>query len=90
MAAKSSRFEIRSDPEASRRIRHAAELTRQSVSSFVLAAACQRADQVISERSTTLLDPVSFDRLWDALDAEPQPDPNLARHASDPRRYQRA
>ena len=39
-ATRTSRIELRADPERERRIRYAAELERQSVSAFVLGAAC--------------------------------------------------
>lgn len=47
-AERTSRIELRTDPERERRIRYAAELERQSMSAFVLDAAAVRAEEVIA------------------------------------------
>jgi uncharacterized protein (DUF1778 family) len=88
MAARTSRLELRADPERERRIRFAAELSRQSVSAFVLDAAGEKAERVIAASTATTVPSEFFDQLWEALDAPPQPNEPLRRRASGPRRVQ--
>jgi uncharacterized protein (DUF1778 family) len=85
-APRTSRIELRADPERERRIRHAAELEHQSVSAFVLEAAADRAEEVIASASATPVPSDFFDLLWDALTDPPQPNPALQRRARDHRR----
>ena len=85
---KSSRIELRADPEREQRIRQAAELEHRSVSSFVLEAAAERAEAVIAAASTTTVPGDWFDQLWSALEAPPEPDPAVARLARAPRRIE--
>lgn len=84
-ATRTARIELRAEPERERRIRYAAELTRQSVSAFVLDAAAERAEQVISAESVTHVPSDFFDALWTALDEPPRPNAALARRAASPR-----
>jgi uncharacterized protein (DUF1778 family) len=88
MAARTSRLELRADPERERRIRFAAELSRQSVSAFVLDAAGEKAERVIASSTATSVPSEFFDELWDALDAPPTPNEPLRRRAAGPRRAQ--
>lgn len=89
-ATRTSRLELRTDPEREQRIRYAAELERQSVSAFVLDAAADRAERVIASASATVVPSEFFDQLWDALDAPPEPSPALERRSvSDHRVEQR-
>ncbi len=81
MVTRTSRIELRADPERERRIRYAAELEHQSVSAFVLAAAAERAEQVISSSATTVVPSDFFDQLWEALDTLGRPNPALKRRA---------
>lgn len=85
-APRTSRIELRADPERERRIRYAAELDRQSVSAFVLDAAAERAEQIIASASATTVPAEYFDRLWDALEAPATPNPVLQRRARSKRR----
>ncbi|HEX9853786.1 MAG TPA: DUF1778 domain-containing protein [Acidimicrobiia bacterium] len=85
-AARTSRIELRADPERERRIRYAAELERQSLSAFVLDAASDRAEEVIASASATVVPSDFFDQLWDALDGPPTPSPALQRRAQGRRR----
>jgi uncharacterized protein (DUF1778 family) len=81
MATRTSRIELRADPEREQRIRYAAELEHQSVSAFVLAAAAERAEQVIGSSAATVVPSDFFDQLWEALDTPGQPNPALERRA---------
>jgi uncharacterized protein (DUF1778 family) len=81
MATRTSRIELRADPEREQRIRYAAELEHQSVSAFVLAAAAERAEQVIASAAATVLPSDFFDQVWEALDTPGKPNPALERRA---------
>jgi uncharacterized protein (DUF1778 family) len=81
MAARTARIELRADEERGRRIRHAAELVHESVSTFVLEAAASRAEQVIAASSATVVPSDWFDVVWEALDAPPVPNPALRARA---------
>lgn len=85
-ATRTSRIELRADPERERRIRYAAELQHQSVSTFVLDAAAERAEEVIASASATLVPSDFFDQLWDALDSPSAASPALQRRAQAERR----
>jgi uncharacterized protein (DUF1778 family) len=88
VAPRTSRLELRADPERERRIRFAAELSRQSVSAFVLDAAGEKAERVIAASTATSVPSEFFDHLWKALDAPPQPNAALRRRVAEPRRVQ--
>jgi uncharacterized protein (DUF1778 family) len=88
LATRTSRLELRTDPERERRIRFAAELCRQSVSAFVLDAAGEKAERVIAASTATSVPSEFFDQLWEGLDAPPQPNEPLRRRATQPRRVQ--
>ena len=78
-----ARLEVRVRPEVKARIEHAAELARVPVSDFVRSAAEDRAEAVLAEhQSQTRVPAEFFDALFDALDAEPRPDPALAAAAA--------
>jgi uncharacterized protein (DUF1778 family) len=85
-ATRTSRIELRADPERERRIRYAAGLERQSVSAFVLDAAAERAEEVIASASATIVPSDFFDQLWDALDRPATPNPALQQRAQARRR----
>jgi uncharacterized protein (DUF1778 family) len=86
--ARTSRIELRADPDREQRIRYAAQLQRQSVSAFVLDAAADRAEQVIASASETVVPSEFFDELWEALDSPPRPSPVLRRRAASERRVE--
>jgi uncharacterized protein (DUF1778 family) len=89
MAARTSRLELRADPERQRRIRLAAELRHQSMSAFILDAAGEKAEQVIAASAATPVPSDFFDQLWQALDAPPRPNEALSRRAAEPSRVDR-
>lgn len=88
MATRTSRIELRADPEREQRIRYAAELEHQSVSAFVLAAAAERAEQVIASATATMVPSEFFDQLWEALDTPGKPSPAFERRAQSERRVE--
>jgi uncharacterized protein (DUF1778 family) len=83
---RTARIELRSDPERSRRIRYAAKLAQQSVSTFVLDAAGRRAEEVIAASTATTVPARFFDTLHAALDQPPKPNRALARRSRGKRR----
>ena len=84
--ARTARIELRAEPEREERIRYAAALSHQSVSSFVLDAASDRADEFIAESTVTVVSDEYFDALLDALERPPKKNEALARRAKQRRR----
>jgi|GraSoiStandDraft_17_1057272.scaffolds.fasta_scaffold96293_1 uncharacterized protein (DUF1778 family) len=88
--ARTERIELRAEPEEEARIRLAASLTHKSMTSFVLEAAAERAEQTIAQAATTVVPADFFDTLYKALDAPPVPNVALARAAKRSRRVTQA
>jgi uncharacterized protein (DUF1778 family) len=84
--ARTARIELRAEPEREERIRYAATLAHQSVSSFVLDAAADRAEKLIAAASVTVVPDEFFDTLLDALEQPPAKNEALARRAEQRRR----
>lgn len=76
------RFEARLDDETDDLIGQAAELTRQSKSAFVTAAARAEAERVVARAGVTLMPPEVFAALASSLDV-PDDAPELAAKLSD-------
>jgi uncharacterized protein (DUF1778 family) len=87
-AIKTDRLEARLTPEERRRIEQAAALAGEPLSAFVVLAALDRAETVVSERAATVVPADYFDRLLSSLD-EPEHAPALARAAHAARRRKR-
>ena len=68
MAIKTGRVEVRVSAEARRRIADAAQLSGESLSSFMVAASVDKAERVIAETAVTLVPSDYFDRLVAAID----------------------
>jgi uncharacterized protein (DUF1778 family) len=62
---------MRTDAERKRRLQTAADLSLESLTSFVLAAADERAERVIADSRTTPLPGEFFDEFFDSLAPEP-------------------
>lgn len=77
--ARTERIELRAEPELEQRIRYAAKLAGQSLTDFMLDAASERAEAVITSAQVTVVPSDFFDALWEALDEPPQPNAQLAR-----------
>jgi uncharacterized protein (DUF1778 family) len=88
MPAKSDRIEARLAPDERELILRAAGFRGVSISSFIVAAAVEKADEIVSEHTVTRVPPDYFDQLLQALD-EPAPAPALARAARQARRRPR-
>lgn len=76
--ARTARIELRAEPEREERIRVAAELAQQSMSSFVLDAADRRAEEIIAATTTTVVPDDFFESLNAALALPPTPNEALA------------
>jgi uncharacterized protein (DUF1778 family) len=81
MASRTERIEARIDPDSAERIRQASALTHTSMSGFVVAAATEKAEQVIAEHAYTLVPADYFARLIETLDEPSEPMPELRRVA---------
>ena len=88
MATKSDRIEARLSPDERARILHAASLQNLSVSAFIVAAAVEKADEVITDHTLTHVPPDYFDQLLQALD-KPEAAAALERAAQRARRRPR-
>ena len=88
--ARTARIELRAEPERESRIREAARLANQSVSSFVLDAASERAEEVLRAATSTTVPADYFDELNRALDEPTAPSPGLQRAARRARRVVQA
>lgn len=77
-AMRTERVEARVAPRDRARIDRAAALEGQSVSTFIVTAAAEKADQVIAARTTTMVPAAYFDRLVAAIDRADRA-PRLAR-----------
>jgi uncharacterized protein (DUF1778 family) len=88
MAAKADRLEARLTSAQRLEIERAATLANESVSSFVVTAAVQRAEALVAEHASTVVPAAYFDRLIASLD-EPDETPGLVRAARKARRRKR-
>jgi uncharacterized protein (DUF1778 family) len=88
--ARTARIELRAEPEREETIREAARLANKSVSSFVLDAATERAEEVIRGAMTTTVPGDFFDELHRTLAEPPVPNPALQRAAGRRRRVVQA
>jgi len=79
--AKTARIEVRTDPEREALLKQAASLTNQTLTSFVLDAAEQRAKEVVAQASTTVVPSTFFDELLLALDEPPKANEAMRRAA---------
>ncbi|MGA2453124.1 MAG: DUF1778 domain-containing protein [Solirubrobacteraceae bacterium] len=81
MAAKAERLEARLTSTERKQIEQAAALAGESVSSFVVLAALDRADILVQQQVSTVVPAAYFDQLVASLD-EPDEAPSLARAAA--------
>ena len=84
---KSGRIELRTDRARAKRIRLAASMAQQSVSTFMLEAATERADQVIAKAQEIVVPANYFDAFWKALSTPSHPNRRLAALARRTRRF---
>lgn len=80
MAVKSDRLEARVSPKQRARLEWAANLAGTSVSAFVIDAAIERAEELVTAQMSTTVPGDYFDRVVGALD-KANPAPTLAKAA---------
>jgi uncharacterized protein (DUF1778 family) len=88
MAAKAERLEARLTSTQRKQIEQAAALAGESVSSFVVLAALDRADVLVRDRASTVIPAAYFDQLIASLD-QAEESPGLARAAREVERHRR-
>lgn len=88
MAARAERLEARLTSTQRKQIEHAAALAGESVSSFVVLAALDRADILVRDQASTVVPAAYFDQLVTSLDQEEEA-PRLARAAREVERHRR-
>lgn len=76
MAQKTTRIEARLSPREREQIGRAAALVDESLSTFLVSAAVERAEHVFEQTSTTVVPADYFDELLATID-EPEPAPRL-------------
>jgi uncharacterized protein (DUF1778 family) len=82
MSAATARIEVRVPPQVKARIESAATLEDTTISSFVVAAATERADEVVRQHETHTTVPAEFfDALIASLDEPAEVNPALAKAA---------
>jgi uncharacterized protein (DUF1778 family) len=86
---KSDRVEARLSPDQRDRIEQAATLAEESMSSFMVSAAVERAEAVIADHASTVVPSDYFDQLLSALDEGSESSPRLAAAARRSRRRPR-
>jgi uncharacterized protein (DUF1778 family) len=75
---------MRVDLSQEARLRAAAEANGETLTGFVLAAAVERAEQVLLRSQRIHLDAAVFEQFVAALDGPVEPMPNLKRYAERP------
>lgn len=78
MTTKTERLNLRCSEGSLTLLRQAAELQGQDLTSFVMGAALERARTVLAEDRVLRLSPAAVAQIEAALDAEPQPNSQLA------------
>ena len=82
MSAATARIEVRVTPQLKARLESAATLEDTTLSSFVIAAATERADEIVRQHETHTSVPAEFfDALIASLDEPAEVNPALAKAA---------
>ncbi len=88
MTTKADRLEARLTPDQRTQIEQAAALAGESLSSFVVLAALERAEALVTDRASSVVPAAYFDELVRSLD-EPDEAPGLVRAAQEADRRKR-
>jgi uncharacterized protein (DUF1778 family) len=78
------RIKLRVDPDQEARLRAAAEANGETLTSFLLSAAAERADEVLARAGQVAISNAAFERFVAALDGDTEPMPVLSRYAGAP------
>jgi uncharacterized protein (DUF1778 family) len=77
------RINLQVDPHQEARLRAAADADEETLTSFMLAAAGERADNVLERAGRIAIGRAAFDRFVAALDSKAEPMPTLSRYAQE-------
>jgi uncharacterized protein (DUF1778 family) len=80
----SGRINLRVEPHQEARLRAAAEANGETLTGFMLAAARERADNVLERANRIAISGAVFERFVAALDADVEPMSTLSRYAQEP------
>ena len=75
------RINLRVDPDQEARLRAAAEANGETLTGFMLAAAAERADQVLERVGRIAISAKAFERFVNALEGQVEPMPTLSPYA---------
>ncbi|MCF8144701.1 MAG: DUF1778 domain-containing protein [Deltaproteobacteria bacterium] len=75
--SKSSRIGLRATPEQEAVLRLAAEISRKSVTEFVIDSACQAAEQALLDQRIFMVSGKTYQEFLGLLDRPPQPNTGL-------------
>ena len=78
------RLNLRVDPRLQARLRAAAEANGETVTGFVLAAAAERAEEVLQRAERIAIGAEAFARFSAALEGADETMPTLSRYAKEP------
>ncbi len=78
------RWDFRVAADADELVRRAAEISRRTLTDFVVEAAVVEADRVLGDRTRFALEDEQWRRFVEVLDRPPQENPGLARLFSKP------
>ena len=76
-ASKSSRIGLRATPEQEAVLRLAAEISRKSVTEFVIDSACQAAEQALLDQRIFMVSGKKYQEFLGLLDSPPEPNTGL-------------
>jgi uncharacterized protein (DUF1778 family) len=82
--SRSKRFNLRATSLQEKLIRSVAKHNGVSVTDFILASACERAEQVLADRREFVLPASQWKAFLEALDRPVQPKPRMAKLLSEP------
>ena len=77
------RINLRVDPNQEARLRAAAEANGETLTGFMLAAATERADQVLERAGRIAISAGAFERFVSALEGRVEPMPTMSRYAQE-------
>jgi uncharacterized protein (DUF1778 family) len=83
-AKRTAKLDLRLSPEAKQKLQAAAEVSRRTVSEFVLESALVRAEETLADRTRFNLDADRWKAFLEALDAPPRDLPRLSRLFREP------
>lgn len=82
--SKSKRFNLRATPKQENLIRVAAKRQGLDVTDFIIASACEKAEQTLSEQAHFVLDRTQWELFMQALDSPPQVIPQIKKLFTEP------